>query len=128
MAFADDFASCLSPLPTPGQLGDSLSDLLEFLHKLHSAWEASGGDDEMLLTALVAGGALGIDEATASALAAAAGVTVVAYLAACISCAVVAAGPAIWSAIASSDDDYIKNQLQLAANDKGIAPPDTATA
>jgi NADH dehydrogenase FAD-containing subunit len=127
MAFADDFASCLSPLPTPGQLADTVGDLLDFLHKLHTAWEAAGGNDDELLTALVAGGATGIDEATAAVLAEAAGVTVVAYITACVGCAVVAAGPAIWSAIASSDDDYLKSQLTLAANDKGI-PQDTATA
>ena len=59
MSFTDDFNSCMSSsgLPTPSQVFDSLSDALEFLHQLHTAWEASGGDEEMTLAALAAAGA-----------------------------------------------------------------------
>src|SRR5262249_12800230 len=84
MSFSDDLTSCMSPLPAPTVEG--ANELMEFLDQLHSAWESSGGDEEMLLTALVAAGAVtGIDEA---ALATAGTVTVVAYLAALVACSV----------------------------------------
>jgi catalase (peroxidase I) len=125
MSFADDFASCLSPLPTPGNVLDSASDVLEFLHKIHTAWENSGGDDEMLLSALVTAGAVsGIDEA---AVAAAGSVTVLAYIGACAGCAASAAGSSIWRALTASNDQFINQQVTLAANERGI-PQDTAMA
>jgi hypothetical protein len=65
MSFTDDFNTCMSSsgLPTPIQVFDSVSDALEFLHQLHTAWETAGGEADMTLAALAAAGAAtGIDE------------------------------------------------------------------
>src|SRR5438445_13789247 len=99
MSFSDDFNGCLQStgLPAPGDVVDSVEDAVDFLHKLVLAGEASGGETEGTLAALaVVGGAVGIDEAVAAALAAAGTVTIAAYLSACASCIVVAAGSSIW--------------------------------
>jgi|HubBroStandDraft_5_1064220.scaffolds.fasta_scaffold10479_4 hypothetical protein len=121
MSFASDFKSCLSPLPAPDDFLDSADDFLEWLEKLHSAWESSGGDEEMLMAALVAAGAVtGIDEAGLAVLA---GATVSAYITACIGCLASAAGSQIWDLISSADDSFIKDQLVVAANDRGIPKP-----
>ena len=131
MSFSDDFSSCMSSsgLPSPSDVFDGLSDALETLHKLHNAWENAGGDEEMTMAALLAlGAATGIDEATlaalATAFAAAAGITVLAYLAACLSCAVSAAGSAVWNAIASTDDSWLHDQLVAQADAQDIPNPD----
>jgi hypothetical protein len=123
----------MSPLPTPGAILDSAGEVAEFMHNLHQAWEAAGGEVELTLGALAAlGAATGIDEGVLAVLAEAAEVTVLAYLAACASCAVVAAGQSIWSLIASADDAAIGSMLASAANEKGIPQPSeegsTATA
>ncbi len=126
MSFSDDFNSCMSSsgLPTPSQLFDSLSDALEFLHTLHNAWENAGGDEEMTLVALVAAGALvGVDETALAALGAAAGITVVAYLTACLSCVVSVAGSSIWNMISSTDDPWLKDQLVAQADQQDIPNP-----
>ena len=130
MGFSDSFDSCMSTngLPTPSQVFDALSDALEFLHQLHTAWESAGGDEEMTLGALVAlGAATGIDEEVLAALGAAATVTVTAYLAACIACVVSAAGSSVWSSIASTDDSWLHDQLVAQADEQNIANP-TANA
>jgi hypothetical protein len=126
MSFVDDFRSCMSPLPIPDV--DGVNEALEFLDKLHSAWENAGGDEEMLMTALLAAGAVtGIDEGAIAALGTA---TVAAYIAACVACAVSAAGSSIWDLISSSSTpSWLQGDLRTAANDKGITPADaTATA
>jgi hypothetical protein len=127
MSFTDDFNSCMSSsgLPTPGQVFDSVSDALEFLHQLHTAWEASGGDEEMTLAALAAvGAATGIDEGVLAILAAAGEVTVLAYALACAGCVASVLGSSIWSAIPSIDDLWVQQQLTVAANDQGIPQTD----
>jgi len=126
MSFSDDFNSCMSSsgLPTPSQVFDSLSDALEFLHTLHNAWENAGGDEEMTLAALVAAGALvGVDETALAALGAAAGITVVAYLAACLACVVSVTGSSIWNMISSTDDSWLKDQLVAQADQQNIPNP-----
>jgi hypothetical protein len=133
MSFSDDFASCMSPLPTPGDILDSASDVAEFMHQLHQAWEASGGEAETTLGAIAAlGAATGLDEAVLAAFAAAGSVTVLGYLAACASCVVVAAGSSIWDLITSPINPAISSMLASAANEKGIEQPSgegtTATA
>jgi hypothetical protein len=125
MSFSDSFTSCMSPLPTPTALLDSAGEALEFLHKLHQAWEAAGGDDEMTIGALVAlGAATGIDEAALAALGEAAAVTVSAYIAACLACLVTAAGSSIWDLISASDvSDWARQQLVAEADKQGVANP-----
>lgn len=125
MSFSDDFTSCLSPLPAPQNVLDSAGDFLEWLHQLKDAWDAAGGNDEALITGLIAAGAVtGIDEAAVATLA---GVTVATYIAACLGCLASAAGSAVWDLISSTDDSYLKDKLTVAANDKGI-PKDTQVA
>jgi hypothetical protein len=125
MSFESDFDSCLSPLPPPSGVVDSVGDLLEFLERLHTAWEQSGGNDEMLLVALAATvpELAGVAEAAADA----ATVTVIAYALACAGCAAKAAGPAIWDILTAANDGWAKQAVMTAANDAGI-PHDTAVA
>jgi hypothetical protein len=130
MGFSDSFNSCMSisGLPTPSQVFDSVSDAMEFLHQLHTAWENAGGDVEMTLGAFVALGAVtGIDEAVLGILAEAAGATVLAYATACIGCVASAAGSSVWSVIASTDDSWLQNQLTAQAEEQNIPNP-TANA
>jgi Fe-S cluster biogenesis protein NfuA len=135
MSFTDNFNSCMSSsgLPTPSQVFDSVTDAVEFLEQLHTAWEAAGGDEEMTLAALAAtaGAATGIDEGVLAILATAGAVTVAAYLGACAGCLVGAAlssGMTWQNLIASTTDSWTQNQLTVAANDQGIDPTVTATA
>ncbi|MCW3097937.1 MAG: hypothetical protein JWL77_3555 [Chthonomonadaceae bacterium] len=125
MSFMDDFRSCMSPLPIPDV--DGLDEALEFVHKLHSAWENAGGNEEMLMAGLLAAGAVtGIDEGAIALLGT---VTVLTYIAACVTCAVSAAGSSVWDFIFSSNTPtWLQDELRTAANDKGIAPPADATA
>src|SRR5260370_38063529 len=68
------------PVPSP----DNRYDFVELIDNLHQAWEASGGEADTTLAALVAIGAVtGIDETI---LAAAGTVAVGVYIAACIAC------------------------------------------
>jgi hypothetical protein len=128
MAFSSDFISCMAPLPAPGQVVDDAGEFVDWLERLHGAWENAGGEEEMTLAALLALGAwAGVDETFVAAVAASAEITVVAYITACAGCLVSAAGSSIWGLISSSSDAYIKDQLTVAANDKGI-PQDTAVA
>jgi hypothetical protein len=122
MSFSSCFESCMSPLPVPGNFLESAEKFLDWLEELHSAWENSGGNDEALMVTLIAAGAVtGIDEAALTALA---GVTVLTYIAACITCLTSCAASEIWDLISSTDDSFIKDQLTVAANDKGIPKPD----
>jgi hypothetical protein len=117
MGFSDDFAACMSPLPVPSL--DGLDEVAEFLDKVHNAWESAGGNDEVLLSALVAAGAVtGIDEA---ALGTAAALTVGAYLAACAGCLASVLASDVWDAItAPVVPDWLQQALTVAANEKNI--------
>jgi uncharacterized protein YfiM (DUF2279 family) len=134
MSFTDDFNSCMSSsgLPTPSQVFDSVSDALEFLHQLHDASEAAGGEAEMTLAALVAAGAAtGIDEGVLAILAEAGEVTVSAYLGACSGCLIrtaLSSGMSWRNLFASTNDQWLQNQLTVAANDQGLDTSATATA
>ena len=123
MSFQVDFAHCLSPFPTPAALITGAFDVAPALSRIWRAWADTGASASMLLQTLVSVGAVaGIDEA---ALAAAGSITVVAYIARCAACCVSAAGPAIWNTIevtTGSDDQYVHNQLILAANNAGVQP------
>jgi hypothetical protein len=108
--FTSDFNACMSAngLPTPGQVADSVGDVLEFLHKLHVACESAGVevDSETIGALIAAGAAVGIDEAVLAALGAAAGITVGAYIGACAGCvASVVASDILGPLLASADPD-----------------------
>jgi len=125
MSFESDLQSCLSPLPAPTV--DGMSELVEFLHQLHSAWENAGGDEETLVTALVAAGAVtGIDEA---ALAAAGELTVAAYVGALAGCITAVLATDVWDWISSSStEDWLQQALVAQAQAQGIQQPDSGTA
>jgi hypothetical protein len=123
MSFSDDLSSCMSPLPAPTL--DGANEVLEWLDQLHSAWEASGGEAETTVAALVAAGAItGVDEA---ALATAGALTVGAYIAALVACLVSIAASSIWDLItASATPTWLQGELTAQAEAQGI--PQEATA
>jgi hypothetical protein len=129
MGFSSDFTQCMRPLPTPMEVADSAGEVLEVLERLHNAWEAAGGNEEMTMGALVAlGAATGLDEAALGALAVAGEVTVAAYVAVCVACLVSATGSRVWDLVASNDTpNWLQSQLQDQAEEQGISNP-TANA
>lgn len=119
MSFSDDLQSCMNPFPVP--FLSSGDEALEFLHQIHQAWEAAGGEMDVAMEALIAAGAVvGLDEAAIGALA---GATVATYLAALAGCAASAAGSYVWNLIASADS-YVAPLLQDAAAQQGIPQED----
>ncbi len=121
MSFGDCMQS--SGLPVPSV--DSLNDAKEFIENLHQAWEAAGGEMEMTMTALLALGAItGIDEGT---VAAAAAVTVSAYIGACIGCLAAAGVEALKDLFASNPPQDFMSQ-QLASLGIDLSSPDSAVA
>lgn len=124
MSFSDDLTSCMAPLPAPTVEG--ADELMEFLDQLHSSWESSGGDDEMLLSGLVAAGAVtGVDEA---ALATAGAVTVAAYLSALVACSVSILASDVWDVISADvTPSWLQSDLQAQAEQQGVEQPE-ATA
>ncbi|MBR0820237.1 hypothetical protein [Bradyrhizobium liaoningense] len=85
--FSENWVACMrgNGLPVPDVEG--INEALEFVHKIHSAWENAGGGEELTIVALIAAGAFaGVDEAVLAVLAEAGAVAAVAYLSACIGC------------------------------------------
>lgn len=125
MSFSDDFAQCMSPLPTPGQILDSADQIVEFLDQLHTAWESAGGDMEMTLGALAAlGAATGLDESVVAILATAGEVLVSAYIGDCVRCLTSAAASSVWDLISSNDTQpWLQDQLTAEADRRGIQNP-----
>jgi hypothetical protein len=124
MSFSSDLSSCMSPLPAPTI--DGVEEFLDWLHQVHTAWEASGGESEMLIAGLVAAGAVtGIDEA---ALAAAGAATVMAYLAVATGCMTSILASDVWDWItADTTATWLQSQLMAQAQSQGISQPE-ATA
>jgi hypothetical protein len=124
MAFSDCLTSCMSPLPAPTVEG--AEDVADFLHQLHSAWENSGGESEMLVSGLVAAGAVtGIDEA---ALATAGALTVGVYIAALTACLTTCLASSVWDLISAPiTPSWLAAQLTAQAETQGIPQPE-ATA
>ena len=66
---------------------EDANEALEFLHKLHSAWENAGGEVELTIGSLLAVGAVfGVDEGALVVLGEMGQVAVVTYLSFCTSC------------------------------------------
>jgi len=85
--FSDKWVACMQGhgLPVPNL--ETLNEALEFIDKLHGAWENAGGGEELLIVGLIgAGAAIGLDEAALGVLATAGQATAVLYLGACIGC------------------------------------------
>jgi hypothetical protein len=85
--FSEAWAGCMrgNGLPVPDI--ETANEALEFVDKLHSAWENAGGGEELTIGALVAAGALvGADEAVLSVLGEVAQVAAILYLTTCVTC------------------------------------------
>lgn len=131
MSWTDFFNRCMSDsgLPTPGELFNSAEEALDILHQLRTAWEASGGTDELTLQdLLVAATAAGISAAALEVLteivAVAATLTASAYLGACVGCVFSAtydvAIQALKDLVSSADDPWVKGKLVAQAESQGI--------
>jgi hypothetical protein len=114
-----------SHLPTPGEALESAGEMVEALHQIFVAVEATGGKDAITLGELVAAGALGPEAAAAfsAAIAAApevAAVTVSAYVGACTGCMIAGSGAvdALIDALSSADVDP---RVKAALQDQGVA-------
>lgn len=123
MGFGDDWADCMRSKGMPAITFDGLGEIKDFIEELHSAWENAGGEAETTLGALVAVGAVtGIDEA---ALGAAAGLTVLVYISACVACLATASFDALRDLFAESPPQpFMAEQLA----DLGVHLEGTATA
>jgi hypothetical protein len=86
--FSDSWKQCMqaNSLPVPDL--ETANEALEFLHKLHDAWENAGGEAELTIGALLVAGALAgtIGAGALEVLGEVAAVTVTLYLSACIAC------------------------------------------
>lgn len=120
MAFSYDFKACLAPLPTPAEALDTLADIMEFIEKLHGAFEAAGGEAEVTLAAAATvGAAAGVDEAVLEVAATAGETAITVYIAACAGCAVKVAGAdAVSKLLATSADGASKDALETALNEQ----------
>jgi len=85
--FSESWEQCMhgNGLPVPSV--EDANEALELMHKLHSAWENAGGDEQMTIGALIALGALaGVDEGALVVLGEVAQVAAALYISACIGC------------------------------------------
>jgi hypothetical protein len=112
---------------------ETANDVLEFIHKAHSALEALGASPEMTLAEFVAAAvaagliAPGVGGALLEGGEAVGEVLVIAFLTACVACLVTAAGPSIAGVFASNPPDpFVREQLaQLGVN---VDEPGSAVA
>lgn len=126
MSFSDDWAQCMRSNGMPVITLDNLGEIKEFIENVHQAWENSGGETEMTLAALAAAGAAtGLDEAVLEVLGTAAEITVVAYIAGCVSCLAAVGADALRDLFAQNAPQPFLTQ-QLA--DLGVKLEGTATA
>jgi hypothetical protein len=85
--FSDSWKQCMRGNGFPVPDIETAREALEFVDQLHSAWEGAGAGDELLIGALLAGGALvGVDEAVLAFLGDVAEVAAVVYIGACLGC------------------------------------------
>lgn len=122
--FSDGFAGCMSGKSLPAPAFETANDVLEFIHKAHSALKVLGASPEMTLVEFVAvavaagliatqvGGALLEGGETVGE------VLVMEFLTACVACLVSAAGPSIAGVLASNPPDALVREqfAQLGVN------------
>jgi len=91
--FFNAWKGCMDGSSFPVPAVEDVNESLEFLHKLHDAWEQAGADEELLFAGLVAAAAAGtiaLGPEVGGFLAEAAGqigqAVVLVYLTACIAC------------------------------------------
>ena len=86
-SFSDAWVGCMQGSGFPVPDVQTVNEAVEFIEEIHSAWENTGGDEQLLVGALITGGAIvGVDEAALAVLGAVAEVAVLTYLSACMSC------------------------------------------
>jgi hypothetical protein len=85
--FSDAWVNCMRRNGLPVVEAKTVEEAIDFVEKIHTAFEKVGGDDKVLIGALlVVGGAVGLDEAALAVLGQVATVAAVTYLGACILC------------------------------------------
>lgn len=111
--FSNKLNSCMSSKGLPPPNIETLNEVMEMLHTLESAWEASGGETETLIGSLLAPLGASVGDDAAKALAAAASVAVTFYINACITCMAANALMDLKNYVASNapTDDYMRGQL-----------------
>lgn len=82
-AFFDAWKQCMLQSGLPVPTIDTVNEAVEFLHTLQTAWEQSGADEALLMGALPASALVSFGK---DAVGAVAGVVVLVYEKACISC------------------------------------------
>ncbi|SIT43293.1 conserved hypothetical protein [Paraburkholderia ribeironis] len=86
-AFSDRWTQCMQGSGFPVPTVEDANEALEVLHKVHDAWENSGGEAELTIGALLAAGAVvGVDEGVLATLGEVATVAVGVYISACVAC------------------------------------------
>ncbi len=112
-SFSEGWEQCMhsSGLPVPNV--EDANEALEFLHKLHSAWENAGGDEQLTIGALLALGAVvGFDEGALAVLGEVAQVAAVLYLSACVGCLAAVAFDDLRRLLASNElPDFVVAEL-----------------
>jgi hypothetical protein len=124
--FSDAWVKCMHGNGLPVPEIQELNEALEFVDKIHSAFENATGKEEITIGALLAVGAfVGFDEAALAALTQAAAITATAYLAACVGCLASVALDDLKDLFASGDlSAFVVAQLES----DGINISDHATA
>ena len=121
--FSDKWVGCMRSHDIPVPDLETLNEALEFIDKVHSAWENAGGGEQLLIAGLLGAGAfVGLDEAALGVLATAGEVTAILYLAACIGCL----GSAALSDLISLNEqgalpEYVVSTLQDQGTDLNTA-------
>jgi hypothetical protein len=125
-AFAERWEQCMHGRGLPVPSVEDANEALEFVDKLHSAWENANGDEVMTIGALIALGAFtGVDEAAVEVLGEVAQVAAVLYISACIACLASVAIDDLRRRFASADlPDFVVAEL----NSQGVDLAEEATA
>ena len=85
--FSEALAQCMRDKALPAPNVETAREVLEFLDKLHSAWENAGSSETLTVGELIASGALaGASEDAMLVLGLAAGAAVQVYITACLFC------------------------------------------
>ena len=124
--FSEALVTCMQGHGLPVASVENVTEALEFVDKLHSAWENAGGGEELTIVALIAAGAfVGVDEGVLAALEAVGQVAAALYISACIGCIASVAIDDLKGLFASNDlPDYVVAEL----NNEGVALSGTAVA
>jgi hypothetical protein len=112
--FSEAWAQCMHGNGFPVPDVETANEAVEFVHKLHSAWETAGGGEELTIASLIAAGAfVGADETVLAVLGEVAQIAVVMYITACIACLASVAFDDLKGLFASGDlPDFVVAELE----------------